>query len=331
MDTEKLLEVEHKIEQGKSLSDEGPYYHHTWWESYKGASKGEMGGSVVGMVIGSAVGAIVGAAASLSLGIAAFVPITIGFTAGGLLYGVHKFTNIGVVSGAVASAAQQNEVRMRAFEEGKFSELKQEIGELKAMVKGEAPLPKRQGKTAQEIEEDLDDYRVTHFAKIETQKKNKVVYWQIMLVGLAIGMVAGAILAATGGTAHLLAGLGLMAEHGAAAGGLGQYAASMLAIGALGASLGINRDVFRRMFDKTDLWFKGIIGGKQHDIVTQKQIAAGKAILGNSHSDPGIATITAPYEGHIDYPTSSTYHRDKIKAAAEKALLSFDHTRATPQ
>ncbi len=336
MDTEKLLEVEHKIEKGKSLSDEGPYYHHTWWESYKGASKGELGGTVVGTVLGAAVGTIVGLASLSFVGLPGAVGILGAFSAGGLIYGVHKFTNIGTVSGAVASAAHQEEVRMRAFEEGKFSELKQDICELKAMVKGEpAPAP-TQKKLAKEIVADLDNYRVTHYAKIEAPLKNKYVFWKIALVGLVIGVGAGALLAATGASSLLLGELGLIGEHGVLT-VLGPHAASiasMLAVGALGASIGINRDVFRKMFDKTDLWFKGVLGGKQHDIVEAAQAAAGRKIKNGSHhksEDADIATVTAPYDGYIDYPTSSTHHRDKVMAAAEKALLSFDHTRATPQ
>ena len=326
MDTEKLLELEHKIEQGESLSDEGPYYHHAKWESYKGASKGELGGTVVGIAIGAAMGIAAGAAVALMAGsITAAVPVVLAFTGGGLIYGVHKFTNIGAVTGAVSSVAHQGEARMRAFEEGKFSEIKHEINELKALVKGEpapskAPLLKEQAA----LKEDLDNYRKTHYAKLDTPVKNRYVFWKIALMGLVVGAAAGALLAAASASGALA---GVIGGHAI------EFAPAMLAFGALGASLGINRDVFRKIFDKTDLWFKGIFGGKQHGIVEAKQIEAGESIRKSTESEkaPEIATLTTPYEGPLNYPTSNTYHRDKLAAAAEKALLSLDHTRATPQ
>src|SRR5262245_11785626 len=104
MDTEKLLDIEHKIETGKSLSDEGPYYHHTWWEAYKGASKGELGGTVAGIVVGAAMGALIALPSMIAGSWLIAGGILSAFAAGGLLYGIHKFTEVGAVSGAVASS-----------------------------------------------------------------------------------------------------------------------------------------------------------------------------------------------------------------------------------
>lgn len=320
MDTEKLLELEHKIEKGKSLSDEGPYYHHTWWESYKGASKGELGGVVVGAVLGLSIGTIAAVAAAVSGVVAVTAPaIILTATAGGMIYGLHKFANVGAVAGAVSSTAHQGEARMRAYEEGKFAEIKQEIDEIKAMVKGEAPPPRDNDQ--QKLMADLDDYRTTHYAKLEAPTENKFVFWKIAVMGLAVGAAAGAVLAAA-------------SPYMVAAGILGHELAlgtAMATMGALGASFGINRDIFRQVFDKTDLWFKGIFNSKHHDLVEAKQIEAGLAIQSETIKAPvkQVATVAAAYEGYMDYPASSTHHRDKLDA--QKLLHAFDHTRVTPQ
>lgn len=320
MDTEKLLELEHKIEQGKSLSDEGPYYHHTWWEAYKGASKGELGGVVLGAALGIAIGSIAAVGAALFDIVAVSAPaIILTATAGGMIYGLHKFANVGAVAGAVSSTAHQGEARMRAYEEGKFAEIKQEISEIKAMVKGEAPPPRDDDQ--KKLMADLDEYRTTHYAKLEAPTKNKFVFWKIASMGLVVGMAAGAVLAAA---SPYLVSAGLLG-HTVGIGG------AMATLGALGASLGINRDIFRQVFDKTDLWFKGIFNSKQHDLVEAKQEAAGVAIQQENGKDgkKKVATLAATYEGYMDYPASTTHYRDKLDS--QKLLSSFDHTRATPQ
>jgi hypothetical protein len=58
-------------------------------------------------------------------------------------------------------------------------------------------------------------------------------------------------------------------------GGAGIMALSVTAFGALGASFGISRDFFRKVFDKTDLWFKGITHAQSYEKVKEDQLAAG--------------------------------------------------------
>jgi hypothetical protein len=353
MDTEKHLELEKKIATGKSPNDEGPYYHHTWWESYKGSVKGKLGGVVIGTLVGEVIGGVVIAAASVvgaTLLTAAAIPTIGAFATAGMLYGAHEFSDIGKVTGAVAATQQQAEARMKSFEDVKFAEIKQEISELKSLVKGETA-DQAQAKKIRAIVSNFDDqdYRKTHYAKLSTPKINSLAFWKVALVGLAVGAVAGALLGATGLASELMdhiitrAGgatpvLELLANH--------PIKASALIFGAMGASFGMNRDVFRRIFDKTDLWFKGIVRGKSHDIVREHQTDAGVKISNGHHDNKGngyekasdaaeaeqaaVAKAVMP-ENTIDYPTSSTFHRDRVLASAEKALRSFDHTRATPQ
>lgn len=346
MDTEKHLEVQKKIEQGKSLSDEGPYYHHSWWEAYKGASKGELGGTIIGGSLGALAGITIAAMAAVVGGItapAAIAGIVLGFSAGGIVYGVHKFSNVGAVTGAVAAAQHQAELRM----DSKLHEIKQEISEIKNAVKAPSGEIDKPSAKPEKKESHLDHYRTTHYAKLEPPARNRYVFWKIALMGLAIGAAAGAILAATGATSHILEGLGLLGEHGALEGlGVGgRYLASIIPVAALGASLGINRDVFRKIFDKTDLWFKGVFDHSKletHQIssgitVTREMEGADKHVAvatkekGQEKTTPSPVATTVAVDGYIDYPKSSTYHRDRVLAAAEKSLLSFDHTRATPQ
>lgn len=333
MDTEKYIEIQKKLDTGKSPSDEGPYYHHAWWESYKGGVKGKFGGVIIGASVGGAIGALVaGAAAIVGTGGLA-LPIIGSFAAAGLLYGAHEFSEVGKVTGAASAVQQQAELRMKAFEEGKFAEIKQEICALEEKITGK-PVDGKKTQAIRDALKDYDDldYRKTHYAKLRPVKMNTFAFWKVSLVGLVIGALAGIILGQTGVAAELFSHIGGAAGEAITSTLAGHATAiSALVFGAMGASFGLNRDFFRRVFDKTDLWFKGLIHPRHHEKVRVQQEETGKDIeeAHNGKSDT-VATAVMP-EGYIDYPASSTYHRDKVLAAAEKALLSFDHTRATPQ
>src|SRR5689334_13029436 len=125
MDTEKYVEIQKKIRDGKSPNDEGPYYHHSWWESYKGGIKGKLGGVIGGGIVGALVGGIVATVATLvpalGMGFAGALGIMGAFAAAGSMYGAHEFGEIGRITGAVAASQKHAEARMKSFEEGKFS------------------------------------------------------------------------------------------------------------------------------------------------------------------------------------------------------------------
>jgi hypothetical protein len=343
MDTEKYLELQKKMDQGLSPNDEGPYYHHAWWESYKGSVKGKFGGLVIGAAIGGVIGAVIAGIAALSMGAAAIgLPLAAGlvggFASAGALFGVKEFGDIGKVTGAVAASQEEAEVRMKLYEEGKFNELKQDIAELKAIIKGDnksAEAAATQSAGFNEASRQMQEkpYRTTHYAQLEPDRKNRFAFWKVSFVGLIAGIAAGALFAYTGAAEHIL---GKLVAEGGVLHGLGIATASMGTFGALGASFGLNRDLFRRIFDKTDMWFKGVTSREATKAVEDQQKAAGQAIEeelengknGNGHDKQ--AKVLPSYESMIDYPESSTYHRDRVLAAAEKALLTFDHTRATP-
>ncbi|MFW0776618.1 MAG: hypothetical protein ACN2B6_02740 [Rickettsiales bacterium] len=340
MDTEKYITLEHKVSHGKSPNDEGPYYHHAFWESYKGGIKGKLFGVIVGGMIGTFIGGAVLAlaVAAPQLGLAALVTQTTAlatmaiFAGAGITYGMKEFGQVGRITGGSAAQFYQHELREKTFVKGQVAELKEDIDELKALVKGEQPTknPEYEKSIALAAKEE-QDYRKTHYAKLTPNKLNSIAFWKVLALGLAVGAAAGAILA-VGGTASVAAeilihmGVAETAVH--ALGSSGIMAASVVTMGALGASFGINRDSFRKIADKTDLLFKGRLSKKDHNMVLEDQIEAGEAIL-EDLKDKG-KKVVAEATG-IEYPESETHFRDKVMPAAQRALLSFDHTRATPQ
>src|SRR5690349_14446719 len=107
MDSEKYLKLEKAIEDGKSPNDEGPFFHHSWWEAYKGSIKGKLGGIVVGAVMGMLVGGLAAGAIALglfgALGAGAAGSAFMGLTAAGILYGMYEFSEIGKIVGSQAA------------------------------------------------------------------------------------------------------------------------------------------------------------------------------------------------------------------------------------
>lgn len=356
MDTEKYLKLQKKLDLGISPNDEGPYYHHAWWESYKGSIKGEVGGAIIGAVMGAAIGIAAAGilyVATLGTPAAALVASSIGLiiagvSGAGLIHGALKFDHIGTVVGSGAAQHEQAEARTKVMLNNVKLELKNEIADLKSLIKsqkGEAEpkTPEKNSAEANKEESQIVDlekvgYRQTHYAKLETPVKFRLGFWKIAAIGLVVGVAIGALLA-VGGTESIAAGI-LKHMLGYAVTADTALIASTTMFGLFGASFGINRDIFRKIFDQTDLWFDGLLFNKE---AKSQQVESGKEVVKhNGHGDkkkaeengkqeaPVVATAVMP-EGYIDYPKSSTFHRDRVLSASEKALLGFDHTRATPQ
>jgi hypothetical protein len=321
MDTKEHIEIQKAIAAGQPETDEGPFYHESWWEAYKGSIKGKLGGAVVGALVG----ALVGTAAALILPVFSIGALTLGsvgalagtFAAAGMAYGAHEFSDVGRVTGAVAAAQEKAEQRQQSFEEGKFAEIRKELGELKAMLAGKSGRVAATPPAATETETPA-----THCDEHCPPKKQKPIFWKVAAIGLAVGMAAGALLTFGGAAAHLLAAVALEPSSKA-----GLYAAAMTTMGLFGASFGINRDVFRQIFDKTDRWFKGLLHKSEPS--PERQIAA-KRELAEYGETPAKSITTIVYEGPIDYPESETHHRDKVLAQARDALLRMDHTKSIP-
>ncbi len=245
-----------------------------------------------------------------------------------MLYGAHEFSDVGKITGAVAAAQEKAEHRMQAFEQGKFTEIKQEIGDLKAMVSG------KKRRCAARIAADTDDqpptdtYRTTHCDDHCQPKKRKLVFWKVAATGLVVGLAAGALLA---GRRIQACRNFVWAKRGASAKSTsGQYALHDDGHGRLfGASFGINRDAFRHVFDKTDLWFKGIVKS------TRRGHRAGKSTSCRKKpcEKPAPPSPPSSMKTSIDYPQSDTFHRDRALAATgPQALLEFrpHQSSATP-
>jgi|GEM_PF-4389210 len=333
MDTEEDIKIKQGIQKGHPETDEGPYYHESWWESYKGSVKGKLGGAVIGAAVGAAIGiAAAGVLAALTIGgltFAAGAAIAGGFAAAGMLYGGHEFSEIGKVTGAVAAAHEKSEHRQNA----RFSKLEKGLAELKAMLGKKTPANEASDTSRQDDKTEAKpetghsrDYRTQHCDDHCPPKGRKWVFWKIAAIGLAIGLAAGALLAFGGLAGHVLHALGAVAPEAIAHAGIGTYAASMTTMGLFGASFGINRDIFRQVFDNTDLWFRGMFSrSKERGKEVDSAHAAAKPV---EKADHAITTIV--YDTYADYPQSDTYHRDKVLSSAKQALLSMDHTKAVP-
>lgn len=334
MDTEEHIEIKESISKGHPVTDEGPYYHDSWWDSYKGSVKGKLGGAAIGTMVGGAVGAVA-AAALVGTGLLAVSPLLLigGFATGGLIYGAEEFSMVGKVTGAVANAQENAEKRQSV----KFGEIKKGLAELQHSITGKPIDPKllQDPDVAAAESAKVDDYRTTHFEESgDHPDKGMPVFWKVALIGLLVGAAAGALFAFSGGAAMITEAVG--EALGAAAGSASTpalYATSMATFGLFGASFGINRDYFRQVFDKTDLLFRGIVpgqeGGKTIETpIVARSSAAQPPITDHALQEPPISTII--YDTMDDYPRSDTYHRDRVLASARQALLSMDHTKSVP-
>jgi len=307
MDTEEDIEIKQAKHDGRPETDEGPYYHESWWESYKGSVKGKLGGSIIGAALGAAIGATAAIILVFTAPTIAVLPIIAGFAGAGMLYGAHEFSEIGKIVGSDAATAEKLEHRIKNFENSKFAELKQEIRELKNGLLGKKSAPE----TAAKPEE---SYRTEHCDDHCPPNQRKWVFWNIAAIGAIIGIAAGSLLALSGLDEMLLHHLG---SAGAALHPIA-HTATIMATGLFGASFGVNRDMFRQLFDRTDLLFKGILV-KSPAKAIEKEVET-----------PAPAVTTIVYDGTSECSKSDTYHRDYVMAQAKKALLGMDHTKARP-
>ena len=122
-------------------------------------------------------------------------------------------------------------------------------------------------------------------------------------------------------------------------------ATSAIVFGVIGASFGISRDLFRMVFDKTDLIFKGIVDSdkgkntkraKAPELEQQINVAPVPVI-----EQAKVRTLIYPDvpESNDDNPNkkSASFWQEKnpskhdagFIAAASNALFQLDHTQAT--
>jgi len=368
MDSEEQDHIEHLMATGRSANDSGPFYHHTFWESYKGSVKGKLGG----LLIGGGIGLLVGGVAALfvwplAASGATALAVLGGISAAGMLYGAHEFSEVGRVSGAVAAGLDDAEKRNHEFELSKFSVLNKRLDRIEEMVAGRGaalndpnyqPLTSKPAtneenykynedtETLEKTRGKLADYRTTH-RKDDKLKERGYFYGNVALVGALVGIGVGLLLATgVGGPAAMaiLEHVGLaemtmvngIATLTPAISGAPLFAASAAIFGVIGASFGISRDLFRMVFDKTDTIFKGIVDadkGKKHK--TKAPEVAQEIVQPLDLQRPLIRTIVYPDMG-TDTPKSTTHFRDANPSkldkgfafAANEALNSLDHTQA---
>ncbi len=314
MDTEKYNEMQEKVAAGKPVTDEGPYFHHVQWEAYKGLSKGMLGGAFIGTLVGGLVGGAAALALLPVIGTTAAVVSAVAFTGVGLWKGMDKFGSIGTVSAAVAAGLDTAERRGQIYLDNKVNEIKADLGN---------PEAKEALKNAKE-----PAYRTTHYVPPQDESvQQPTVFWKVALVGLAVGVAAGLLFAMgglAGGVIEHVVGHAIIDQLGP----LGIATVSAATFGAFGASFGINRDVFRKIFDATDMMYRGRAGDPVHaKMVTRSKEKAQEIEKPQEAEQPAPQTVL--FDGHMTYPPSETYHRDKY-AAAKQVLQEMDHTKMSP-
>lgn len=312
MDSEKYIEMQEKIGAGKPVTDEGPYLHHVQWESYKGWGKGKLGGAIIGTMVGSLVGGAAAAVLLPTIGAAAAGIGVLAFAGVGMWKGMDEFGKIGTVSGAVAAGLDAAERRNRIYMDTKVNEIKAELGDKEAEAKlAEAREPA---------------YRTTHYVPPQDPAmEHGPIFWKVAAIGLAIGAAAGLLLAASGLASGLLGHIVSESTLHAVSGVIGEKGIALLSMatfGAFGASFGINRDIFRKIFDQTDMMYRG----------TPRKLgepAEAKMVTRAPEKEQAVEKTKEKivYDGHLQYPESETHHRDQYLKAAKEHLLSMDHTK----
>lgn len=359
MDKEEFNEIATHRRSGIPETTKGPYYHKTWWESYKGAVKGILGGIVVGGMIGALAGGVVIGAVALVGGIGAISATGVGTimaatTLFGMYEGKEKFEKVGITTGAVAAAQEISEVRMKKELREQFMELTNEVRELKAAVAGKIKAEELHVKAVgPDISPIFDesDYRSTHqTTDDEDGTTNRLMYWNVAGIGAAVGASVAAVigLAAPGIVPHGILefigqSLGTTIEAGSAA----ATTATITTGAALGGSFGVSRDIFRKIFDVTDCWFMGVADGKcsNEEIAKAKgqefePLPAHQMRPIHFQSIRNLDTLEAQPLSEPAKPTSeisnvfiaepqSSYFQERPSPEVTKmAILGMDHTTA---
>lgn len=265
--TQEKLERELREQDKKDPPDHGSTYHPAFW----GAYKGHVRGLLRGLLIGALAGAIVGGGLALLAGPLALPALIAHFSVGGLIatmtgvgaiIGCELMGKIGNTAGNIASYFAQTEMRAR-------------YPSLPEIAPG-SPAP-----------------GIGHHFEVPPDKDLKKAFnWRVALPGVLVGLGIGSLLAfgVGGGGAELLSGLGLEifkdptvlntvaevgkhgAQHAAQALSVPAAAATIGAGGLMGASFGINRGLFRTLFNYTDsVYDEGRLTGPTPDQVARDQ------------------------------------------------------------
>lgn len=243
-----------------------PFYYKGMWGAFKGHTKGVLGGLLIGAAIGALGGfllcggvALLAAYAEIAavtallteLGVSGWALAGFGsavFAGAGAFWGAHEFGESARVAGSSSAIADTQEERLLAAQAAMIS---------KATGKRVSP------PSSAAIDSMVRSNTIGDSAHLSDQPhllsasepSRKWFHGKIGLVGLGAGLGFGALLATMG----LVPGAGILAAAGLTHIAAGHMVAglTMAASGLFGASFGLERNLLRRVFDKTDKLFAG--------------------------------------------------------------------------
>ncbi len=235
--------------------------------AYKGHVRGMLTGAFLGTALGGVFGAITygaltGLAAISAFGITvaslpALPVMMMGFMACGIFMGVKGFGSVGSAAGAMSYNLAEKHAR--------------------SLVKSKI-ISKGHGKE-NELDEPSFEGRYGHHFEVPPDRDAGTFYhWKTGAIGTGIGAGLGGIVAGAGSLAPAAFGELLLAAGHAApllAPVLTTAAFPLVAVGAFalfGATFGINRSIFRSVFNLTDGWVKGSPTGNDLPTV-EKELA----------------------------------------------------------
>ena len=243
------------------------YYFRAYGGGYKGHYRGMLTGIIAGATIATGVGLIAATILTgpigLALGIAgsaSFGLITGGFSVAGIMLGLGAYGDAGTVAGARSSSLAEKHAR--------------QLVKSNLISKGKGASPE------DEFNEPTFEGRYGHHYELPPDRDKGMFYhWKTGLVGTGVGAGLGAAIGyglpatLTAGILAEIAHIGTAIAGTSIANALGITAASITAatagiaaapviagaviIGLLGASFGINRSIFKSVFNVVDGWVKG--------------------------------------------------------------------------
>jgi hypothetical protein len=223
----------------------GTLYHPAFWGAYKGHVRGLMRGLTVGALAGLGVGlGLVALAGVLHLAAIPALALVATFAGVGSVIGAELMGKIGNTAGNVASYFAQMEIRAR-------------YPSLPEITPG-SPAP-----------------GIGHNFEVPPDANLKKPFlWRVAIPGMVLGVGLAGLLS-FGGGAELLSEVGFeVFKHLGEAShiGMATTAATLGAGGLLGASFGINRGMFRKLFNYTDSAYdEGRLTGPKKEQIARDQ------------------------------------------------------------
>ncbi len=351
MDSEELKELAELQHENAPLTRKNAYHVDAVWGGYKGGIAGLIAGLMIGALAGVIIGGIAAGGIALAAGGIAAESAGAIMAAGavfGMMHGADKFERVGIAAGSSSAVGKKLEGRMKEYMRSVFVELKHEIRSLrngdKAQAQGTSLSDIVKEKTLVDmVEEVQNDFRVQHCDENHCKDNpGKIVFWKIAAIGATIGAVAGAAMG-YGLNPHAVqemlthvGGEKLLSNIG------GQVTALAITGAAVGASFGINRDIFRKIYDVAENLFVGNIKfgaapGKEKTPVANITAAKESAVTLASEEPESPALRAAPEDSKAwvalaaangRLQRSENFFEERLM---REMLLNMDHTIAVRQ